>query len=179
MHRKIPNDELIRLTPDEFRKAVKIPLTVVLDDVRSMHNIGSVFRSADAFLVEKIILCGISAVPPHKDIHKTALGATETVAWEYYENIWLAIEKLRTENYRIVGIEQTEKSIMLNDFMPQSGERYACIFGHEVRGINQEVVNGCDFIIEIPQFGTKHSLNISVCAGVVIWDFYRKIRNSD
>jgi 23S rRNA (guanosine2251-2'-O)-methyltransferase len=175
MARKILNEELNRLTINEFKRAEKIPLVLVLDDVRSMHNIGSIFRSSDAFLVEKIILCGISAVPPHKDIHKTALGATDSVAWEYVEGILQAIHQLKVNGYRIAGIEQTRESILLHDFIPEKGSRYACILGHEVRGVNQEVINECDLTIEIPQFGTKHSLNVSVCAGIIIWDFYQKI----
>ena len=140
-----------------------------------MNNTGSVFRSSDAFLVERVVLCGITAKPPHKDIHKTALGATESVNWEYYNDTLDAVISLREEGYKIIGIEQTEKSYALQDFQPQPDEKYAVIFGHEVRGINQKVIDICDFTIEIPQFGTKHSLNISVCAGIVIWEFFRKL----
>jgi 23S rRNA (guanosine2251-2'-O)-methyltransferase len=175
MQRKVLNDELNRLTVDEFKQARKIPLILILDDVRSMHNIGSIFRSADAFLVEKIILCGISAVPPHKDIHKTALGATESVCWEYAESAIQTILKLKSNGYKVAGIEQTDNSVLLQNFMPQPDCKYAVIFGHEVRGVSQEVINQCDFTIEIPQFGTKHSLNVSVCAGILIWDVYRKL----
>jgi 23S rRNA (guanosine2251-2'-O)-methyltransferase len=176
MSRKIPNEELNRITVDEFRMSEKIPLILILDDIRSMHNIGSIFRSADAFRVERVILCGISAIPPHKDIHKTALGATESVAWEYFEDIIQPIQLLRSEGYIVAGIEQTEDSIMLHDFYPDKKAKYAFILGHEVRGVKQSVVDVCDITIEIPQFGTKHSLNVSVCAGIVIWDFYRKIQ---
>ncbi len=173
--RKLRNEELDRLTVEEFKNTPKIPLSIVLDNVRSRHNIGSIFRSSDAFLVEKIYLCGITAVPPHKDIHKTALGATHTVVWEYYKETFKIINQLRNEGYQIAAIEQTEKSIMLQDFKPVKGQHYAVVFGHEVRGVRQEVVDQCDFSIEIPQFGTKHSLNISVCAGIVIWDFFKKL----
>jgi 23S rRNA (guanosine2251-2'-O)-methyltransferase len=176
MFRKITNEDLNRLTIDEFRVSEKIPLILILDDIRSMHNIGSIFRSADAFRVGKIILCGISAVPPHKDIHKTALGATDSVAWEYYEDIRQVIQLMRAEGYIISGIEQTKDSIMLHDFYPDKKAKYAFILGHEVRGVKQSVVDICDITIEIPQFGTKHSLNVSVCAGLVIWDFYQKYK---
>lgn len=175
MRRKVLNEELNRLTIDEFKRIKKIPLILLLDDIRSMHNIGSIFRSADAFLIEKIILCGISAVPPHKDIHKTALGATDSVNWEYFESVHKAIQKLKSEGYLIGGIEQTEDRILLQDFMPEAGNKYAFVLGHEVRGVNQEVIDLCDFTIEIPQFGTKHSLNVSVCAGIIIWEMYRKL----
>jgi 23S rRNA (guanosine2251-2'-O)-methyltransferase len=175
MARKTLNEELHRLTPEEFRKVAKIPLVIVLDDIRSMHNIGSIFRTADAFRVEKLILCGITAVPPHKDIHKTALGATDSVDWIYFEDIKEAIIALKKDKYCLAGIEQTENSIFLQDFYPQENLRYAFIIGHEVRGVNQDVIDACDLIIEVPQFGTKHSLNVSVCAGIVIWDFYRKL----
>ncbi len=139
--RKLQNDELNRLSLDEFRAAGKIPLVVVLDNVRSMHNIGSVFRTADALLVERILLCGITAVPPHKDIHKTALGATESVRWDYFEHTGHALAMLRKEGYRIIGIEQTEGNIPLSDWSPSAGEKYAVIFGHEVRGVSQEIVD--------------------------------------
>jgi tRNA G18 (ribose-2'-O)-methylase SpoU len=176
MRRKVLNEELNRLTVDEFKGTQKIPLILIIDDIRSMHNIGSIFRSADAFLVEKIILCGISAVPPHKDIHKTALGATDSVNWEYNESVQLAIAMLKSDGYLIAGIEQTEESILLQNFIPRKDSKYAIVFGHEVRGVGQEVIDMCDFTIEIPQFGTKHSLNVSVCAGIVIWDIYKKLR---
>lgn len=171
--RKLLNEELERLSTEEFRNSPKIPLVVVLDNVRSMHNIGSVFRSSDAFRVEAIMLCGITATPPHKDIHKTALGATESVYWEYHEDTLEALQKLRSQGYILIGIEQTEESQMLQDLTIDADARYAVIFGHEIRGVEQEVINQCDRYIEIPQFGTKHSLNISVCAGVVIWEFYK------
>ncbi len=174
--RKLLNEELSRISLEEFKTVDKIPLVLVLDNVRSMNNIGSIFRSADAFLIESIKLCGITATPPHKDIHKTALGATESVNWEYFKETKEAIKNLKDKEYTIVAVEQTEGSIMLNDVSVNTGVKYALVFGHEVRGIQQEIVDMCDFAIEIPQFGTKHSLNISVCAGILIWEIYRKIR---
>jgi tRNA G18 (ribose-2'-O)-methylase SpoU len=175
--RKLLNEELDRLEVHEFKKATKKPIVVVLDNVRSMNNIGSVFRTADAFLVEAIYLCGITATPPHKDIHKTALGATESVNWKYFENTEEAIDLLRSDGYRILGIEQTEGSIMLQEYIPENGVKYGIIFGHEVRGVQQSIIDLCDDTIEIPQFGTKHSLNISVCAGLVIWEIFQKLRH--
>lgn len=176
MSRKIPNAELDRLSPEEFKKEEKTPLIVVLDNIRSLNNIGSVFRTSDAFLIEKIYLCGITAQPPHRDINKTALGATETVAWEYVEDTLALLKKLQGEACKVFAIEQVEGSIMLNDFKVQPDEKLALIFGNEVDGVQQEVVNQCDGSIEIPQLGTKHSLNISVSAGVVLWDLFSKIR---
>ena len=173
--RKLRNDELDRLNVEEFKKHKKIPLAIVLDNVRSMHNVGSIFRSSDAFLVEKIFLCGITAKPPHKDIHKTALGSTESVAWEFFEETKQVINELKNKGYTLMAIEQAENSIMLQDFKPVKDQYYAVVFGHEVRGVRQEIVDECDYVIEVPQFGTKHSLNISVCAGIVIWDFYNKL----
>ncbi|MBN1949853.1 MAG: RNA methyltransferase [Bacteroidales bacterium] len=173
--RKLLNEELNRLSVDEFKQVGKIPLVVILDNVRSMHNIGSVFRSSDAFRVERIYLCGITATPPHKDIHKTALGATESVEWFYKGNTLDAMDELRREGYTLICIEQAEGSIELQDFDPEEGGKYALIFGHEVRGVEQEVVDAADVCVEIPQFGTKHSLNISVCAGIAIWQFFKKM----
>lgn len=175
--RKLLNEELDRLEVLEFKKATKIPIVIVLDNVRSMNNIGSVFRTADAFLIEAIYLCGITATPPHKDIHKTALGATESVDWKYFENTEEAVSLLRSEGYRILGIEQTEESIMLREYMPKPNVKYGMIFGHEVRGVQQSIIDLCDDTIEIPQFGTKHSLNISVCAGVVLWEIFHKLKH--
>lgn len=178
MHmRKLLNEELDRLSLEEFKKQEKMPLIIVLDNVRSMHNVGSVFRTSDAFLVEKICLCGITAVPPHKDIHKTALGSTDSVDWKYYEHTIDAIKELKAQGICIVGIEQTENSVKLNVFKPLPGIKYAFIFGHEVRGVSQKVINECDSSIEVPQYGTKHSLNISVCTGIVIWEFFCKRSN--
>jgi tRNA G18 (ribose-2'-O)-methylase SpoU len=175
--RKLKNSELDRLSVEEFKKTKKTPLIIVLDNIRSLNNIGSVFRTSDAFLVEKIYLCGITATPPHKDIHKTALGSTETVAWEYVDNTIALIEKLKSENVIIASIEQTENATMLNDFEPQAKQTYALVFGNEVKGVSQQVVSASDLILEIPQFGTKHSLNISVSAGIVIWDVFAKMKN--
>ena len=173
--RKLANEELDRKNIEEFKEASKTPIIIILDDIRSLHNIGSVFRSSDAFLVEKIYLCGITAVPPNKEIHKTALGATETVTWEHAENVLDVIEKLKKENVAVYAIEQTENSIMLNDFQPELNKKYALIFGNEVKGVNQKAINISDGVIEIPQLGSKHSLNISVTAGIVIWDLFQKI----
>ncbi len=175
--RKLRNDELNRLNIEQFKESGKIPLVVVLDNVRSMNNIGSVFRTSDAFIIEKIFLCGITATPPHKDIHKTALGATESVEWEYFEQTEDVVEKLKTENYKIISIEQTEHSVMLDDFTIEKDKKYAIIFGNEVKGVKQEVIDKSHFVIELPQYGTKHSLNISVCAGIVIWDFFKSLNN--
>ncbi|MDZ7743858.1 MAG: RNA methyltransferase [Bacteroidota bacterium] len=172
--RKLKNEELKRLSPQDFKKAAKFPLVIVLDNIRSLNNIGSVFRTADAFRVEKIILCGITTPPPHKDIQKTALGATESVHWEYISQTKDAIRKLKDDDYRVYAIEQVENAIMLDAFKPVKGERYAFVFGHEVKGVHQEVVELADACLEIPQFGTKHSFNISVSAGIVLWDYYTK-----
>jgi tRNA G18 (ribose-2'-O)-methylase SpoU len=174
--RKLLNEELARLTVDEFKQAAKVRIVVVLDNVRSMNNIGSVFRTADAFLVEAIFLCGITATPPHKDIHKTALGATDSVKWKYFERTQDAINLLKSEGYILLGIEQTVNSVMLQDFQIQNDNKYAVVFGHEVRGVQQSIIDRCDKTIEIPQFGTKHSLNISVSAGVVLWELFRKMK---
>lgn len=174
--RKLLNEELDRLSLEEFKVKEKIPLIIVLDNIRSMHNIGSVFRTSDAFLVEKIYLCGITAIPPHKDIHKTALGSTDSVDWEYVEHTADAVKQLKTKGIKVAGIEQTENSLKMNEFIPEPGTKYAFIFGHEVRGVSQKVIDECDFSIEIPQYGTKHSLNISVCAGIAIWDFFNKTK---
>ncbi len=173
--RKLANAELDRLNKDEFKEAVKTPIIVVLDDIRSLHNIGSVFRTCDAFLIEKIYLCGITAIPPNKEIHKTALGATETVDWEYAKDVLEVITKLNEDKIKIYSIEQTENSIMLNDFGVKPNEKYALIFGNEVKGVSQEAINLSDGVIEIPQLGSKHSLNISVSAGIVIWDLFQKM----
>lgn len=174
--RKLKNSELDRLSVEGFKTVNKTPLIIVLDNIRSLNNIGSVFRTSDAFLVKKIYLCGITATPPHKDIHKTALGSTETVAWEYAENTLTLIESLKSEGVKICAVEQAENATMLNDFTPQQNTTYALVFGNEVKGVDQEVVSASDLVIEIPQYGTKHSLNISVSAGVVIWDVFSKIK---
>lgn len=173
--RKLKNSELDRLSVDEFKRTEKTPIIIVLDNIRSLNNIGSVFRTSDAFLVEKIYLCGITATPPHKDIHKTALGSTETVDWEYIENTLDVIQKLKSENVIVASVEQAEHSVMLNDFAPQPQTTYALVFGNEVKGVAQNVVSASDLILEIPQFGTKHSLNISVSCGLVVWDVFSKM----
>ncbi|CAM3820091.1 MULTISPECIES: RNA methyltransferase [Flavobacterium] len=175
--RKLANAELERKNVAEFKEAEKTPIIIVLDDIRSLHNIGSVFRTSDAFLIEKIYLCGITAIPPNKEIHKTALGATETVTWEYAEDVLDVIAKLKEEKTKVYAIEQTEKAIMLNDFAVTTNEKYALIFGNEVKGVSQKAINLSDGVIEIPQLGSKHSLNISVSAGIVIWDLFQKLQH--
>ena len=174
--RKLANSELNRLSIPAFKQAEKIPVVMVLDNVRSLNNIGSVFRTSDAFLVDRILLCGITATPPHKDIHKTALGATESVNWTYYPETREAIYDLKREGYHIVAVEQTDGSISLDQFRVKKDVRYAFVLGHEIRGVSQEVINLCHSSLDIPQFGTKHSLNISVCAGMVIWEVFRQLR---
>lgn len=173
--RKLENSELVRKSVEDFKQSEKTPIILVLDDVRSLHNIGSVFRTADAFLIEKIYLCGITATPPNKEIHKTALGATETIAWEHQENVLEVIEKLKKEKVITLAIEQVESAIFLQNFEVKKGEKYALVFGNEVYGVSQEAVVLCDGSIEIPQLGTKHSLNISVSAGIVVWDLFQKM----
>ncbi len=174
-NRKLKNNELDRITPEGFKASEKTPLIIILDNIRSLNNIGSVFRTADAFLIQKIYLCGITATPPHKDIHKTALGATDSVDWEYVENTIDLVEKLTSENIHIASIEQAEKSVSLENFNTEKDTTYAIVFGNEVKGVSQEVVSASDTVIEIPQYGTKHSLNISVSCGVVVWDLFVKI----
>ena len=171
--RKLKNEELGRLDPEAFREAPKTPVVLVLDNIRSLHNVGSVFRTADAFRIEKIYLCGITATPPHKDIRKTALGATETVAWEYRDSTVALLESLK-ESHECWAVEQAEGSVSLEDFAPNPEKRYAFVLGHEVKGVSQEAIHCCRGVVEIPQQGTKHSLNISVAAGVVLWDFWAK-----
>jgi len=174
--RKLRNIELNRLEVDAFKQVKKIPLIVVLDNIRSLNNIGSVFRTGDAFIIEKIYLCGITATPPNKDIHKTALGATDTVEWEYAENTLDVVKELKASNYLVASIEQAENATMLQDFTISPTKKYAVILGNEVKGVQQEVVSASDYCIEIPQFGTKHSLNISVSAGIVLWNFIEKLK---
>ena len=174
--RKLKNSELGRITVNEFKNVTKTPLIVVLDNIRSLNNVGSVFRTSDAFLIEKIYLCGITATPPNKEIHKTALGATESVAWEYVKDTLELVEKLKEDTVKVLSIEQAENSTMLNDFIPESNQKYAIVMGNEVKGVQQEVVSASDVCIEIPQLGTKHSLNISVSCGVVLWDLFNKLR---
>ncbi len=174
--RKLKITEMNRLTVDEFKEARKLPLTVVLDDVRSLHNIGAVFRTSDAFLISRIYLCGITAVPPHPEMHKTALGAELTVDWVYCKTTQEAVEELHGEGYTVLAIEQCEGSTMLDEYKPEPERKYALVLGNEVKGVKQEVVDMCDGCIEIPQYGTKHSLNVSVTAGIVLWEFAYKMR---
>jgi 23S rRNA (guanosine2251-2'-O)-methyltransferase len=175
MMRKLLNEELNRKSVDEFKQASKTPIIVVLDNVRSLNNVGSVFRTADAFLMEAVYLCGITGTPPNKDIQKTALGSTDTVAWKHFSSTLDAVHELKQHNYKVFSIEQTESAIMLNNFSPNKGEKFAIIFGNEVKGVQQEVIDASDGVIEIPQAGTKHSLNIAVSAGVVMWDLFQKV----
>ena len=198
MSRKLDTEEIIRISTDEFKQTKKIPLVVVLDNVRSMHNIGSVFRTSDAYVVEKVVLCGITAQPPHPDIHKSALGAEFSVDWEYYADTNEAVAALKSQGYEVWAIELAENSVMLQDFFNQSecspklGElskglrgmpnsqlstRYAVVLGNEVKGVQQSVIDQCQGCIELPQFGTKHSLNVSVTAGIVIWEFFKSLHD--
>ena len=172
--RKLLNNELGRKTIDQYRLSEKAPFVVVLDNVRSQSNVGSVFRTADAFLIEKILLCGITATPPNPDIRKTALGATESVPWEHFEKTTDAISNLKKQGFLIIGIEQVEQSYELQNFVPENNKKYALVFGHEINGVSQEVIDMCDYSIEIPQFGTKHSFNIAVSAGIVLWELNKK-----
>ena len=174
-NRKLKNSELDRKSVAEFREAEKTPIIVILDNIRSLNNIGSVFRSADAFLIQKIYLCGITAKPPHKDIQKTALGATETVDWEYMADTLEVVEKLKQQGVKVYSVEQAENAQFLNEFQPRKNTTYALIFGNEVKGVQQQVVSASDGVLEIPQLGSKHSLNISVSAGVVMWDVFSKL----
>ncbi len=174
--RKLKNSELGRLEVSEFKEVEKIPLIVILDNIRSLNNIGSVFRTSDAFVVEKIYLCGITATPPNKDIHKTALGATDTVAWEYVEDTLTLVKKLQKEGVAVASIEQADNATLLQDFEILKDKRYAIVMGNEVKGVQQEVVSASDACIEIPQFGTKHSLNISVTTGIVLWSFLQQLK---
>jgi tRNA G18 (ribose-2'-O)-methylase SpoU len=173
--RKLKLDELNRASVSEFKEQKKLPVVVILDNVRSMHNVGSVFRTCDGFAVEKICLCGITGQPPHREIEKTALGATQSIDWTYYTTPLQAVEELRNAGYTIVAIEQAENSIMLNEFEAETGKKYALIFGNEVNGVSDDVMKAIDACIEIPQFGTKHSFNIVVSAGIVLWDFFNKL----
>ena len=171
MYRKLKITEMNRISVEEFHSSEKLPLVVVLDNVRSLYNVGSVFRTSDAFRVAGVILCGITATPPHSEIHKTALGAEDIVSWKHFKDTMEAVQWLRDEGYTLLAIEQCEGSTMLQDFSPEEGSKYAVILGNEVKGVQQCVVDSCDGCIEIPQFGTKHSMNVSVTAGIVIWHF--------
>ena len=173
--RKLKITELNRLTVDEFKQANKLPLAVILDEVRSLHNIGSVFRTSDAFLVERIYLCGFTATPPHPEMHKTALGAEDTVDWKYVKHTLEAVEELHNEGYTVLAIEQVEGSTMLDELELEPDKKYAIVMGNEVKGVQQEVIDACDGCIEIPQYGTKHSLNVSVTTGIVLWEFANKL----
>lgn len=174
--RKLKLDELNRVDVEGFKEQDKLPVVVVLDNVRSMHNVGSVFRTADGFSIEKVILCGITAQPPHREIEKTALGATQSVDWIHFDDTLTAIDTLRKDGYQIIAIEQAENSTMLNAFNPDINARYALIFGNEVNGVSDEAMQMIDECIEIPQFGTKHSFNIVISAGIVLWDFFAKMK---
>lgn len=177
MIRKLSVTELDRLTPDEYREARKTPLVVVLDNVRSMHNIGSVFRTCDAFRAEAVYLCGISSTPPHAEIHKSALGAEDTVSWKYYADTLDAVAGLRSEGYRVYAVELAEGSIKLPELSIPVDEKVAVVLGHEVKGVQQSVIDACDACIEIPQLGTKHSLNVSVTGGIIIWEIFKQLRD--
>ncbi len=176
--RKLTLGELNRISIEGFKRQEKLPVTVVLDSVRSMHNVGSIFRTSDGFAVERIILCGITGQPPHREIEKTALGATQSVDWYFYEDICEAISDLRSDGYKIIAIEQAEKSVSLNEYRPSSADKSALIFGNEVNGVSEEAMKMIDTCIEIPQFGTKHSFNIVVSAGIVLWDFFAKLKKN-
>lgn len=174
--KKLKLDELNRVGIDEYKDQEKLQVVVVLDNVRSMHNVGSIFRTADGFSISKLILCGITAQPPHREIEKTALGATQSVDWKHYADTLTALTDLRAEGYQIIAVEQASGSIMLNEFRPFNHHKYALIFGNEVNGVSDEVMAVIDDCVEIPQFGTKHSFNIVISAGIVLWDFFAKLR---
>jgi tRNA G18 (ribose-2'-O)-methylase SpoU len=174
--RKLLNDELERKTLEQFRISEKSPFVIVLDNVRSQSNVGSIFRTADAFLTEAIYLCGITSRPPHREIQKTALGATESIAWKYFPETTDAIYDLKAKGYEIIGVEQAEGSVELQNMHIEKGGRYALVFGHEVNGVDQDVLNLCDRCVEIPQFGTKHSFNIAISAGIVLWELNKSIK---
>lgn len=177
--RKLGMDELGRLSVNEFRQSEKMPVVVVLDNIRSMHNVGSVFRTADAFLIQGVYLCGYTPQPPHRDIHKTALGATETVDWKYFQDIREALQELKQEGYKIFAVEQVEKSLPLQEFTAQHAGKTVVVFGNEVSGVGEEALAFCDGSVEIPQWGMKHSLNISIAAGIVLWELARSYRFTD
>jgi tRNA G18 (ribose-2'-O)-methylase SpoU len=176
--RKLKTEELRRVGIDDFKKQEKLPLVVILDNVRSMHNIGSIFRTSDGFAIEKIYLCGITAQPPHREIEKTALGATQSIEWNYFEDVCDAINTLKSVGYKIIAVEQAENSTLLNNYQPEISAKYALIFGNEVNGVSDEAMKMIDTCLEIPQFGTKHSFNIVVSAGIVLWDFFAKLKLS-
>ena len=175
--RKLANRELERKTVEQFRKTEKAPFIIILDNVRSQSNVGSIFRTADAFLTEAIYLCGITSQPPHREIQKTALGATESVTWKYFPDTSVALAELKVKGYKLIAIEQVEGSIALQDLQIDKDQKYAFVFGHEVNGVDQEIVNSCDLCVEIPQFGTKHSFNIAISEGIVLWEVSKKIES--
>ncbi|WP_419869273.1 RNA methyltransferase [Chryseobacterium sp. CT-SW4] len=176
MVHKLKLDELNRIDVETFKKTEKIPLVIILDNIRSMHNVGATFRTADAFLIEKIILCGITPQPPHREIHKAALGATESVDWSYEKDINAAINDLKSQGFEIIGIEQTSNSQLITGFTIDKAKKYALILGNEVEGISDEALENIDVFLEIPQLGTKHSLNVSVCGGIVMWEFAKALK---
>jgi len=176
MFRKLNTEEILRLSVEEFQNADKIPVTIVLDNVRSLHNVGSVFRTADAYCFERIFLCGITATPPNAEIHKSALGAEFSMKWEHFDDAEQVVLNLKQLGYKILAIEQAQGSIMLNDYKIDKNQKYALILGNEVHGVQQKVIDLCDNCLEIPQFGTKHSLNVSVAAGIVVWEFYNQLK---
>lgn len=171
-------DELKRLNPEDFKASSKTPITVVLENVRSMHNVGSVFRTCDAFRIEELLLCGYTPKPPHRDIHKTALGATESVSWKDFDHASVAVDALKSAGYKVYAIEQVHNSISLEKFEPDTQEKIAVVFGNEAEGVSQDLLRQCDGCIEIPQFGSKHSFNISVAAGIVLWELYKKMKKA-
>ena len=173
--KKLSMDDLNRISVEDFQGSIKNPFVIVLDDIRSLNNVGSIFRNADAFLAEKIYLCGITGQPPHRDITKTALGADESVAWEYAPDVLTLVTQLQTDNYFVLAIEQAEGSVFLQNFLPKPNQKYAFVLGNEVFGVNETVIEHCDGCLEIPQFGTKHSLNVAVTSGIVMWEFVSKI----
>ena len=177
--KKLSNSELNRISVEEYKIVKKLPIVIVLDNIRSSNNIGSVFRTADAFRIECIHLCGITSTPPNKDIQKTALGSTSSVEWKYFNETIESIKQLKNQGYLIYSIEQADESCKLETFVPEIGDKIALVFGNEVKGVEDKIIELSDNCIEIPQFGTKHSLNISVCAGIVIWDFFKKLHNSN
>lgn len=174
--KKLTNDELHRINIDTFKKVAKNPIVLLLDNIRSLNNIGSIFRTADAFRIESIYLCGITATPPHREIQKTALGATESVEWKYYENVSEAIFELKQNKFKIIAVEQADMSIKLNDFKPEINEKYALIFGNEINGVSTVAIDLSDACIEIPQFGTKHSFNVTITTGIILWDILLKMK---
>lgn len=174
--KKLKLEELGRISVDQFKEAEKIPVCILLDNVRSLHNVGSAFRTADAFRIEKIFLTGITGTPPHREIHKTALGSTDSVAWEYFEKPEEAVRRLKKDHYQIIIVEQTAESTLLHKFIPEKSKKYCLVFGNEVHGVSESVIDLGDIALEIPQVGTKHSLNISVCLGIIAWEFFSKLK---